>query len=156
MYWRTGPAYRQRPREQNKHAFLKIVEDGPPPGLIAFDGELAVGWCQMTPRDLLPWLDRTWRLRRVDRVPVWSLSCFYVRKGHRRKGVTRALIAAAVEAARLAKAPALEAYPLDGGKSPSSTSSGYKTTFARAGFKVVACHSPQRPIMRLVLDTVDS
>ncbi|MEO8663779.1 MAG: GNAT family N-acetyltransferase [Bryobacteraceae bacterium] len=156
MYWRIGPAYRQRPREQNKQAFLKIVEHGPPPGLIAFDGELAVGWCQLTPRALLPWLDRPWRLRRVDTVPVWSLSCFYVRKGHRRKGVTRALIAAAVEAAKRAKAPALEAYPLDGGKSPSSTSTGYKTSFAKAGFKVVASHSPERPIMRLDLETMDS
>ena len=72
-----------------------------------------MGWCQLTPRDALPWLDRAWRLKRVDEVPVWSLSCFYVRKGYRRRGVTSALIAAAVKAARRAKAPALEAYPLD-------------------------------------------
>ena len=32
-------------------------------------------------------------LKRVDDVPVWSLSCFYVRKGFRRRGVTSALIA---------------------------------------------------------------
>jgi len=31
----------------------------------------------------------------VDDVPVWSLSCFYVRKGYRKKGVTAALITAA-------------------------------------------------------------
>jgi len=156
MYWRIGPAYRKRPRDLNKQDFVEIVENGPPPGLLAFDGDLAVGWCQLTPRDGLPWLDRARRLKRIDRVPVWSLSCFYVRKGHRRKGVTRALIAGAVDAAKRAKAPALEAYPLDGDKSPSSTSTGYKTTFARAGFKVVACHSPERPIMRLELGTVSS
>ena len=51
--------------------------------------------------------------KRVDDVPVWSLSCFYVRKGYRRKGVTETLIGAALSAARCAKAPALEAYPLD-------------------------------------------
>jgi GNAT superfamily N-acetyltransferase len=44
------------------------------------------------------------------RVPVWSLSCFYVRKGYRNRGVTSALIAAALKAAKRAKAPALEAY----------------------------------------------
>jgi hypothetical protein len=44
-----------------------------------------VGWCQLTPRDALPWLDRAWRLKRVDVVPVWSLSCFYVRKGYRKR-----------------------------------------------------------------------
>jgi hypothetical protein len=69
MYGRIGSAYRKRPREQNKAAFREIVKRGPPPGLLAFDGEVAVGWCQLTPRDAVPWLDRTWRLRRVDDVP---------------------------------------------------------------------------------------
>jgi hypothetical protein len=36
-----------------------------------------------------------------------------VRKRHRRQAVTSALIAAALEAAMRANAPALEAYPLD-------------------------------------------
>ena len=43
MYWRVGAAYRKRPREENKAAFRKIVNQGPPPGLIAFDGDVAVG-----------------------------------------------------------------------------------------------------------------
>ena len=93
MYWRIGRAYRKRPQEENRAAFREVVKGGPPPGLLAFDGNMAVGWCQLTPRDALPWLDRTWRLKRVDDVPVWSLSCFYVRKGYRRRGVTSALIA---------------------------------------------------------------
>jgi GNAT superfamily N-acetyltransferase len=152
MYWRIGAAYRHRSADANKADFHKIVAGGePPPGLLAFDGDLAVGWCQLTPRDALPWLDRTWRLRRPDELPVWSISCFYVRKGFRRKGVTAALINAAIKTAKRAKAPALEAYPLDGAKSPSSSSTGYVTTFKRAGFKTVACHFPPRPIMRYTL-----
>jgi GNAT superfamily N-acetyltransferase len=148
MYWRIGRAYRERPREENRAAFCEVVKRGPPPGLLAFDGDTAVGWCQLTPRDPLPWLDRTWRLKRVDDVPVWSLSCFYVRKGYRRRGVSSALIAAAVKAARRAKAPALEAYPLDAELTPSASSTGYASTFARAGFKTVARRVPPRPIMR--------
>jgi len=62
--------------------------------------------------------------------------------------VTAALIDAAVKAAKRAGAPVLEAYPLDGDKSPSATSTGYASTFARAGFKTVARHFPPRPIMR--------
>lgn len=148
MYWRIGNAYRQRPAEENKAAFRDIVRRGPPPGLLAFDGDLAVGWCQLTPRDALPWLDRTWRLKRVDDLPVWSLSCLYVRIGYRRRGVTAALIAAALAAAKRAKAPALEAYPLDADKTPSSSGTGFVSTFARAGFETVARHVPPRPIVR--------
>jgi hypothetical protein len=150
MYWRIGAAYRKRPDAANKAAFRQIVKQGPPSGLLACDGERAVGWCQLTPRDALPWLDRNWRLERVDDLPVWSLSCFYVRIGYRRKGVTAALIAAALQAAQRAKAPALEAYPLDAALTPSASSTGFATTFVRAGFEIVARHFPPRPIMRHV------
>ena len=124
------------------------MKKGPPPGLLAFDGDLAVGWCQLTPRDVLPWLDRAWRLRRVDEVPVWSISCFYIRKGYRSQGVTAALIAAALKTAKSADAPALEAYPLDATLTNSSSWTGHASTFARAGFRMVARHTPPRPIMR--------
>jgi GNAT superfamily N-acetyltransferase len=148
MYWRIGSAYRKRRREQNKAAFRELVKRGPPPGLLAFDGNVAVGWCQLTPRDALPWLDRAWRLKRAEVVPVWSLSCFYVRKGYRKRGVTSALIAAALKAAKRFKAPALEAYPLDGDLTPSASFTGYASTFARAGFRTAARRVPPRPIMR--------
>src|SRR5438105_4806615 len=148
MYWRIGNAYRKRPADRNKAAFREVVKRGPSPGLLAFDGDVAVGWCQLTPRDALPWLDRAWRLKRVDDVPVWSLSCFYVRKGYRRRGVSSALIAAAVKAAQRTKAPALEAYPLDAEQTTSSTSTGYASTFAPPGVKTVARRVPPRPIMR--------
>jgi hypothetical protein len=46
------------------------------------------------------------------------------------------------------QAPALEAYPFDAELSPSASSTGYASTFARAGFKVVARRDPPRPIMR--------
>src|SRR6185369_15395832 len=79
MYWRIGPAYRRRPAEANRDAFHQIVQHGPPPGLLAFDGDLAVGWCQLTPRASLPWLEQPKSLKRIDDLPVWSISCFYIR-----------------------------------------------------------------------------
>ncbi len=143
MYWRIGSLYRQRPRERNKAAFRRIVKRGPPPGLLAFDGEKAVGWCQLTPRDDLPWLDRR-GLASVDEVPVWSLSCFYVRRGYRQQGVTSALIAGALKAAKRARAPSVEAYPWEA----AGAYTGFASTFARAGFKEAARRRDGRPIMR--------
>jgi ribosomal protein S18 acetylase RimI-like enzyme len=151
MYWRVGSAYHQRPREINKAAFREIVEQGPPPGLLAFDGAVAVGWCQLTARKSLPWLDQGARLlTRVDDKPVWSISCFYVRRPYRKRGIVTALIEASLKIAQRAKAPALEAYPVDK-RAPKSTCNlftGLASTFARAGFKVVARRAPHRPIMR--------
>jgi GNAT superfamily N-acetyltransferase len=150
MFWRIGAAYNKRPRDENRADFRGIVTHGPPPGLLAFDGELAVGWCQVTPRADLPWMDRGRVLRRVDDVPVWSISCFYIRAGYRRRGVTSALIEAAVKVAAEAGAPALEAIPVDKAlpKGVSNDFTGVASTFRRLGFEEIARRSPPRPILR--------
>lgn len=150
MYWRIGAGYAKQPREKNKAAFKRIVKKGPPPGLLAFEGDRAVGWCQLTPRASLPWLDGAKRTRAIDETPVWSLSCFYVRPGYRRKGVSSALVAAALKAARKGKAPALEVYPMDAPRS----FTGLISTFQKAGFKTVGQYAANRPIMRHDLKNV--
>jgi GNAT superfamily N-acetyltransferase len=151
MYWRIGPRYRRNAAETNKATFHAIVRDGPPPGLLALLGNEAVGWCQLTSRDALPWIDRVGKLRRVDDVPVWSISCFYIRKGWRRRGLTAALIGAATDAARDAGASVLEAYPLDADLTRSTSFTGYLSTFVKARFKIVARHVASQPIVRLDL-----
>jgi ribosomal protein S18 acetylase RimI-like enzyme len=148
MYWRLGKEYK-RERSKNKSAFRRIVKRGPPPGLLAFEGDVAVGWCQLTPRSDLPILDQRRVSARVDDVPVWSLSCFYVRKGYRRNGIVSALIAAAVKEAKRAKAPALEAYPY---VTRQPVYVGLLSTFKRAGFEVVARTTPSRAIVRHSLE----
>ena len=75
-----------------------------------------------------------------------------MRKGYRRKGVTEALIGAALNAARRANAPALEAYPLDAELTPSASGTVYASTFSHAGFKTVARRVPPRPMMRYDLN----
>jgi GNAT superfamily N-acetyltransferase len=156
MYWRLGGAYGRRPRSENRADFQAIVSEGPPPGLLAFEGERAVGWCQVTPRSDLPWLDKARNLGRVDEAPVWVVSCFFIRRTHRRKGVASALIAAALAAAKRAGVPALEAYPIDVSR-PGATRNRYTgvaASFERAGFKVVARRAADRPIMRHDLEGI--
>ena len=149
MYWRIGGAYRGK-RSENKEALREIVKRGSPPGLLAFDGDLAVGWCQVTPRDALPWLDRMWWFRPVDDMRVWAISCFFVRRGYRRQGVMSQLIVAALKTAKRARASALEAYPIDTSapKSTSNTFTGTAAAFTRAGFREVARRASARPITR--------
>jgi GNAT superfamily N-acetyltransferase len=150
MYWRIGADYHRRDRSLNREALRRLVRRGPPPGLLAFDDAVAVGWCQLTPRAELPWLDRFRALAPIDELPVWSLSCFFVRRSHRGRGVVAALLAAAVAAAKEAGAPALEAYPIDP-DAPGATKNDFTGTtpaFERAGFVVAARRIPHRPILR--------
>jgi GNAT superfamily N-acetyltransferase len=151
-YWSIGANYRDRSPEANRQDLRTLVQIGPPPGLIAFDGETPVGWVRIAPRSALPQLAKEWRLRSPDGAQTWSITCLYVRKGFRRRGVTAGLIQAAVEAARAAGAPAVEGYPFDRGVSPSATGTGVATTYAKLGFVEIARHAPARPIVRLRLN----
>jgi GNAT superfamily N-acetyltransferase len=150
MYWRIGPGYRDRPRADNKGDLRQLAASGQPPGLLAFDGGLAVGWCELAPRAELRWLVRARYLQPPDDLPVWSIPCFFVRRTYRRHGVMGALIEAAAGVAAAAGAPALEAYPVDTAV-PGHTRNlfpGVAAVFARHGFQVIARHKPERPVMR--------
>ena len=154
MYWRIGPRYHDRPRAENRDDLRQLAASARPPGLLAFDGDLAVGWGELAPRADLAWLDRSRFLGPVDGLPVWSLPCFYVRRTHRGRGVMDALIEAAIPAAAAAGAPALEAYPVDTAVPGHTTNlfPGVAAAFARRGFGVVARRKPDRPVMRRSLD----
>jgi GNAT superfamily N-acetyltransferase len=150
MYWRIGPRYKDRPRADNRDDLRRLAGSGQPPGLLAFDGDRAVGWCELAPRTDLGWLARSRFLGPVDALPVWSLPCFYVRRTHRGQGVAEALIEPAALVAAQAGAPALEAYPVDTAVPGHTTNlfPGVASAFARHGFGVVARRKPDRPIMR--------
>ena len=150
MYWRLGPRYRDRPREQNKSDLRHLADSDQPPGLLAFDGGTAIGWCELAPRSELGWLAHARFLQPVDDLAVWSVPCFYVRRTHRGRGVMGALIDAAVRTAASAAAPALEAYPVDttAHNHTGNLFPGVASAFAQHGFEVVARRRPDRPLMR--------
>jgi GNAT superfamily N-acetyltransferase len=154
QYWILGTQYYKRPSSENRDALHRAASDGPPPGLLALDADgTALGWCRLTPRAELPWLNAKKFLAPVDDLPVWSMPCFYVHRKARGQGVMSALIEAAVSRARDAGAPAVEGYPIDTAV-PGATRNVFPGTadaFARAGFDVVARRAPDRPIMRFTL-----
>lgn len=153
-YWRIGPRYRERDREENKGELRRLAESGRSPGLLAVEPSgAAAGWCSLAPRADLSWLAYARYLAPVDDLPAWSVPCFYVRRDLRGHGVTDVLIEAAASAAAAAGAPAIEGYPVDTGV-PGHTRNAFTGTaaaFSRHGFQVVARRKPDRPIMRRAL-----
>ncbi|GAA1501961.1 GNAT family N-acetyltransferase [Nocardioides humi] len=136
----------------------RLLEDGPL-GVLAYDGDEPVGWAAVAPR-----ADTTFatnrRIPHVDDLPVWSVWCIRVRPGHRRKGISHALIRGAVGFAREHGAPALEAYPLDNKGAKVDLTMAYpglRKNFEAAGFRYVADTSSvlsghPRVLMRIALD----
>ncbi len=101
MWWRLPRRdFARLKGDGTRRALKRIVARGPAPGIIAYDGDRPVGWCCVGPREDFPLLERSRVLARVDDEPVWSIVCFFVARDHRRKGLTRKLVAAAVSYAR--------------------------------------------------------
>ena len=131
------------------------------PGLVAYDGEAAIGWVSVGPREDYERLAYSRVLAPIDDTPVWSIVCFVVGRRSRRQGVANALLDSAIEYARDHGATTLEAYPVDVESGHRATSAdlyrGTLAMFERAGFSVVErrranATSPERPIVRLALD----
>jgi GNAT superfamily N-acetyltransferase len=152
MFWRLPRSQFERGKgEANRRALKKIVQSGLSPGLLAYAEGEPVGWCALAPRDQLPVLARSRILAPVDEKPVWSVSCFFVAKAWRRRGLTVALLDAAVDQVRAQGGGILEGYPHEPaqGNTPGAfVWTGLAEAFRRAGFKEVARRSPYRPIMR--------
>jgi GNAT superfamily N-acetyltransferase len=139
----------------NRRAFEALAEQAESPlGLIAYEGDVPIGWVATGPRSRYPRAigPRVKILKGRDPEEdddVWLLPCFFVRVGYRRRGVTAALIAAAVEAAKAHGAKAVEGFPIaDAYPKDQDDYVGKQRRFAECGFACVAAPSPRRVVMR--------
>jgi GNAT superfamily N-acetyltransferase len=126
------------------------VRKGPPPGLLAYAGDEVVGWCAVAPREDYPRLARSRILAPVDDAPVWSVTCFFVRRDWRRRGVTVALLNGASRWVASRGGQIVEGYPTDTrNEQPAAfVHHGLLGAFQRAKFREVARRSKSRPIVR--------
>jgi GNAT superfamily N-acetyltransferase len=129
-------------------------------GLVGYLDDEPVGWCALGPRPSYERLLRMpvpWKGRSEDKTDegVWAVTCFVVRVGFRKRGVSGELALAAVEHARARGARALEAYPMltQPGKEITwgELHVGARSVFAAAGMTQVSHPFPRRVVMRIEL-----
>ena len=153
MTWRLSSAdYNKMKGRGNKEAMKKIVSQSPP-GILAYADGIAVGWCAIAPRKEYVRLQTSRVLQPVDDKEVWSVSCFFIKKDFRRKGLSTLLLGAAADFGFKKGASIIEGYPVeqkDGNAMPDVFAwTGITKTFLKAGFNEAARRSENRPIMRL-------
>ena len=152
MWWRlTRSQFQQQKGDRNKAAFKRIVNSERLVGLLAYCDGQPVGWCAVAPREDYPTLERSRVLKRIDDRRVWSVTCFFVAKPFRHRGVSVELLKAAVDHVRRHGGATVEGYPVEPrkGRMPDVfVWTGLASAFRRAGFKECARRSATRPIMR--------
>ena len=97
MYWKLrGKAFEENTGDTARQMQKAVVDSKTVPGLLAYSEGYPVGWIAVEPRSAYPKLAHSRVLKPVDDQPVWSITCFFVEKKHRRKGITVELLKAAV------------------------------------------------------------
>jgi GNAT superfamily N-acetyltransferase len=128
-------------------------------GIVAYNDGEPVAWCAVDRRSVfgrlrgspVPWAGRD---EDRDDDTVWAIACMIVRSGHRGRGLTYPLVAAAVEHARSRGAVAVEGYPLLTAGSQviwDELNVGPVGPFTAAGFHEVTHPTKRRLVMRIEL-----
>jgi GNAT superfamily N-acetyltransferase len=157
MFWRLPrKQFDAQKGDANRLALRDLVASGETPGLLGYLGDEPVGWCAVAPRADYSALERSRILKPIDDQTVWSISCLFVDKHHRRKGISVQLLRAAVDHVRQKGGTIVEGYPhepVNDTAPPAFVWTGLASAYVQAGFAEVARRAPTRPIMRRVLVT---
>ena len=152
MAWRLpSREFRAGKGAKNRRTLRRLVGAGSMPGILGYLGEEPVAWCAVAPRVDYAFLSRSRVLAPVDEREVWSITCLFVHKEHRRRGLSAEMLRAAARFAGQRGARLVEGYPTVpyATRSPAAFLwTGTEKAFRQAGFREVARRSPSRPIMR--------
>ena len=156
MFWR-------RPRKEfdagkgagNRAAMKSLLEGGGVPGILAYAGGQPIGWCSVSPREQFPALANSRIFQPLDDKPVWSVTCLFVHRKYRNRGVSVGLLRAAAAHVKRSGGRIVEGYavePKSDKPIPAAFAwNGTAAAYQNAGFKEVLRRSETRPIMRLAV-----
>jgi GNAT superfamily N-acetyltransferase len=130
---------RTKTAEQNRSQKECRVREGRAHAALVYDGSTCVGWCQFGPTDELPRIKhRSVYLEGLGALPDWRITCFFVDRQYRHRGVASVALKGALhEIARLGGGT-VESYPEDAEGRSTSTSflhNGTVAMFEGQGFE---------------------
>jgi GNAT superfamily N-acetyltransferase len=142
--------------KEDRREFQKdLACQGLASGLMVYDEDSAVTWCQFGPAERFPRFDgmRAYQALEIatEFAPQWRISCLFVDKHRRKEGLSRYAFQAALEIIRAGGGGIVEAFPFDIAGITRPQYTGSVKMFAQAGFQEVARLGKHTLLMRLKL-----
>ncbi len=132
------PEGKQRDAQRRQKKEQRVL-NGTAHAALVYDGNTCVGWCQFGTPEEVP---RIKHLRvysaGLEALPDWRITCFFVDKAYRGKGVSSVALGAALEQIARLGGGTVESYPEDVAEREVSASFLYNSRlsmFERQGFK---------------------
>lgn len=156
MSWRLKRSDFERQKgNANRLAMRTLVEQNEKVGILAYIDGRPIGWCAVAPREVYLRLENSKVWKRIDNEPVWAITCFFIAKSYRRKGISFELVKGAINYCNANHVKVIEGYPVVpyGDNIPAAFAwTGIPTVFEKAGFVVAEKRSQSKPIMRYYID----
>ncbi len=132
-------AFHQKPGGNHRELKECRVREGRAHAALVYAGTVAVGWCQYGPTAELPRIKHRKQYEEgFERSPDWRITCFFVDKEFRGKGVASLALAGALDQISSLGGGTVESYPedVDGRKTSSSfIHNATVSIFERQGFE---------------------
>ncbi|HVU78170.1 MAG TPA: hypothetical protein VHC67_11335 [Gaiellaceae bacterium] len=140
--------------EERRDLKLARVRAGAAHAALVFDGDLCLGWCQFGPPDEVTRIKSLAEYKKgLTELPDWRITCNYVGKGNRRKGVATAALAGAVDLIAGLGGGTVEGYPEDSAGVPAGfLFNGALSTYEALGFVRDRPIGKHRWVVRLVVE----
>jgi GNAT superfamily N-acetyltransferase len=145
-------------RAKNKRDKKSLVNDGGFHGVLLYDRGNAIGWCTYGLKQEFPRSDSGRNYRRLnlknDPERLWRITCFFVDRDYRKKGVAKIALNAALDSIRAKGGGVVEAYPVThkSARAWSKWSNWFwfetESMFEMEKFKVVGPMGPHHLLMR--------
>ena len=151
-FMQTKGELARRGSDGNRALLHGLVRSGADLGLLVVEDSRAHGWVAVAPRPTYSRLEASSLTRVDDHGPdVWTVTCFFVRAGHRKSGIGGALLSAAVDHAMSRGARVVEGFPVDTEGRRMGSGELYHGTlgmFTDAGFEFVERRGKRRALVR--------
>jgi GNAT superfamily N-acetyltransferase len=132
----------------------RLVEKGASHGILVYANTEPVGWCQYGPKTELPRIDAGTIYKKLaiddNSQRLWRITCFWVDRKHRNRGVAGTALAAALESIRRKGGGLVEAYPAKVKGFPADWT-GTWPMFRKEGFEIVAPYGRSNVLVRRTL-----
>ncbi len=136
---------------KNRQQKRQLVQNGQSHGILVYTRGEPVGWCQYGPREELPRIDNNPMYRKLapegTTKRFWRITCFVVDRKHRKRGVAKTALKAALEAIRKTGGGIVEAYPIIRWGAYREYL-GTVSMFQNEGFKIVAPFGKNNVVMQ--------
>lgn len=156
MYHRLRSSQFQRmTKEERRLAHYNLTLQGKGAGLIVYDDELQVAWCQFGKAEYFPQYDygRAYSKLEIPEEfkPKWRISCLFVDKHRRKEKLSSFALAAAIKLIKQQGGGVVEAFPLDVNDTGKPSYTGAVRMYSKHGFQEVSRLGKNTVFMRAIL-----